>query len=138
MSTFGTPPPDDLAFEFAPLWQATAKEKAEQAASISKTVLDAYAAEVIPKSLVLRELRDQSKQTGVFTNITDEDIEEADEQEKLEPPPGVDPADIPALHPELQGNIEDPLNPASAASSEPSYKNPQQDSIWSKLFNKRK
>jgi hypothetical protein len=108
-STFGTPPPEDLAFEFNPLWESTDKQKAELAQLKTNTILAAFTAEVISVPTVLKELRDLSKDAGLFHTITDEDIEKA-EQEAALIVPQPDPADLPGLHPELQRNIEDPLD----------------------------
>jgi uncharacterized protein len=78
--------PDGFGFNFTPLWQMTATQKAEVADKKTGTVLAVESAGLIKKSVAMKELRQQSRETGVFTNISDEDVREMEEQEKLEPP----------------------------------------------------
>lgn len=87
MSLFGEQAPSDLSFKFTPLWQTTAKEKAEIASSVTTTVSNAFEAGLISRTSSMKELRKLSTETGVFSNITDEDIEEA-ESDELVPMPG--------------------------------------------------
>jgi phage-related protein (TIGR01555 family) len=82
-STFGTPAPDDLEFTFTPLWQQTPTDKANNAKTTTETVLGALQDGAISRATAMAELRDSSGETGIFSNITDEDIEEA----KVEEPP---------------------------------------------------
>lgn len=92
-SEFGAEPPDDLEFSFTPLWQMTEKDKADIAKSTTETIVGAYENNVTGKALTLRELRDKSGDTGLFANITDDDIAEGEEEDNEDPPlPGeVDP-----------------------------------------------
>lgn len=85
-SKFGRPAPDDMQFKFTSLWQPSETEKATIAQTKSQTVVGVFEAGVIKRSTTLKELRQQSSETGVFTNITDEDIAEAEEEDKNEPP----------------------------------------------------
>jgi hypothetical protein len=78
--------PDDFNFSFVPLWQSNAKEKAEIAETKTRTVLAAFDTGLYGKATALKELRQQSTETGVHTNVTDEDIKEAEESDKLNPP----------------------------------------------------
>ena len=82
-SLFGVLPPDNFDFDFVPLWQTSTKEKADIATSITTTVATAYEKGIIDQTTALQELKQSSESTGVFTNITEEQIEEA----KMEPPP---------------------------------------------------
>lgn len=82
-SLFGAPPPDDFTFDFAPLYEMNDKEKAEVVKAKSDAILAAFSEGVITKATALRELKALGDTTGVFTNITDEEIEEAEN----EPPP---------------------------------------------------
>lgn len=82
-SLFGKPPPDDFTFDFAPLYEMNDKEKAEVVKSKSDAILTAFTEGVITKATALRELKALGDTTGVFTNITDEEIKEAEN----EPPP---------------------------------------------------
>lgn len=78
--------PEGFGFNFTPLWQMTATQKAEVADKKTGTVLAAESAGLTKKSVAMKELRQQSRETGVFTNISDEDVADMEEQEKLEPP----------------------------------------------------
>lgn len=82
-SLFGKPPPDDFTFDFAPLYEMNDKEKAEVVKAKSDAILAAFTEAVITKETALRELKALGDTTGVFTNITDEEITEAEN----EPPP---------------------------------------------------
>lgn len=82
-STFGTAPPADLEFSFKPLWQQTPTEKATNAKTNAETVLGTFDSGVIGRATALAELRASSSNTGVFSSITEEDIESAES----DPPP---------------------------------------------------
>lgn len=82
-SEFGEPMPDGVTFEFSPLWQMGDSEKADVANKITTAVIGAYDAQVIDRATALKELRQSSQVTGVFTNVTDEDIDDAEN----DPPP---------------------------------------------------
>ena len=77
---------DSIGFEFEPLWQMSELERADVALKRTQAVMAAEAA--LPPATVLRELREMSEPTGVFGQITDEDIEEA---EAIAPMPETDP-----------------------------------------------
>lgn len=97
-STFGQPAPEDLEFNFTPLWQQTPTDRATNAKTTTETVLGAYEAGVTSKTTTLAELRDSSGDTGIFSNITDEEIEESKNEDP--PLPDEDPAvPNPALDP---------------------------------------
>ena len=87
-STFGAAAPDDLEFEFVNLWQLSAVDKATVANTNTQAVVTALDAGLISQSTGMQELRAQSGDTGLFSNITDEQIEQAN----LEPPPTPDEA----------------------------------------------
>jgi phage-related protein (TIGR01555 family) len=76
--------PSGFTLEFRPLWQLTDVEKVATAAQLGTAVESAFSSAVITRATAMKELRQGSKLTGVFTNITDEDIKAAEE----EPPPG--------------------------------------------------
>jgi len=82
-SLFGVLPPDNFDFDFVPLWQTSTKEKADIATAVTTTIATAYEKGIIDQTTALQELKQSSESTGVFTNITEEQIEEA----KMEPPP---------------------------------------------------
>lgn len=67
--------PDNFNFSFAPLWQLSHEKRGEVAERITGTVLAAEERGIITPRMAATELREQSHVTGVFTNITDGDIE---------------------------------------------------------------
>lgn len=78
-SVVGTDPPEDLTFEFEPLWQLSDKEKAEVSEIITRTVISAQESALIGDKTALNELRQSAEITGVWSNITNEEIDAADE-----------------------------------------------------------
>lgn len=85
-STFGDDQPEDLQFVFTPLWQMSATDKAAIAKSNTETVGIAFEAGLASRAVAMKELRQHSGETGLFGNITDEDIEDAEDDEP--PVPG--------------------------------------------------
>lgn len=79
-SFFGTAAPSDIEFTFAPLWQMSEKDKAEIGKLNAETILGAHDSGVIDKSTAMKELRQASGDSGQFSNISDEQIEEAEEE----------------------------------------------------------
>lgn len=78
-SELGRDPPEGFSFEFEPLWQLSDKEKAEVAKVITETVATANEAGLISDRTALNELRQSADVTGVWSNITDDEIDAADE-----------------------------------------------------------
>lgn len=127
---FQKPIPADVGFKFNSLWQMTPEQRSTVAKTLTDTVLAAFESGVISEQVVLRELRQISHMTGVFTNITDEDIEKAD-ADPPDPseamPPGVEGEDggdpsggAPELDDKLEASKEAGGEPESAESKEPS------------------
>lgn len=83
-SLYGLPAPEEMSFTFRSLWQMSATEKANNAKTITETVIGAMEAGLITTAIGMQELRQASEDTGVFTNIAPEDIEE---EEELPPMP---------------------------------------------------
>ena len=83
ISTLGSLP-DDFDFEFDPVAEPSDKERADLAKCGTDNVVAAYNAGLISQRTALKELKQQSERTGVWTNITDEDIERA--SDSVEPP----------------------------------------------------
>lgn len=79
-STFGKPAPVDLEFQFNPLWQMSDVDKANIAKTNTDTVLEAYNSGLISQKTAMQELREFSGNTGIFSNITDKEINEAEEE----------------------------------------------------------
>jgi hypothetical protein len=80
MSELGAPLPDDFDFTFNPLWLLDDKERADLAKTDSDSVSELYNDGIITHKMALKELKQASRTTGRFTNITDEDIERADDE----------------------------------------------------------
>lgn len=76
ISTIGSLP-EDFDFDFDPVAEPTDKERADLAKCGTDNVVAAYNAGLISQRTALKELKQQSERTGVWTNITDEDIERA-------------------------------------------------------------
>lgn len=72
--------PDDFQIGFRTLWQLNETDKSTIAKSNAEAVLAAHEALLISDQVALRELRQSSRVTGVFTNITTEDIDAADDE----------------------------------------------------------
>lgn len=118
-STFGKPCPDDLQFTFAPLWQMTAIDKVNNAKASAETIIGAFEANLTGKAVALKELRQTSSDTGIFSNITDEDIDEAEEDDANPP--------MPETQSGAPGSTEDPANPEAGKIKKPV---PSLDSKW--------
>lgn len=83
-SVTGQEVPDGFTFTFNPLWQLSNKEKSDIAKTTAETVAGAFDANLISEKTALQELKQSSDITGVFSNITDEQINAASDQ--VEPP----------------------------------------------------
>jgi len=82
-SAYGKAPSKPINFVFNTLWQMTDEQKSTIAKSNQETINAAYTSGIIDQSTALRELKQLSAKTGVFTNITDEMIEEAENEPEL-------------------------------------------------------
>ena len=69
---FGGREPAGFDFNFQPLWQVSALDKAAMAASVSQSVLNAYSSGLLDSSTALQELKRASVENGVFSAITDD------------------------------------------------------------------
>ena len=72
--------PDDFEFDFVSLWQLSETEKSTIAQTDSNTIGGAFESGTISKSTALKELVQSSRVTGRFSNITEEDIKEAENE----------------------------------------------------------
>jgi phage-related protein (TIGR01555 family) len=79
-SELGIKPPKDFQFSFNPLWQLSDTEKADVAQKNTDTVTKAYDSGLISQQTALKELRQSSEVSGVWSSIDDEMIEEADDE----------------------------------------------------------
>ena len=76
MSTWGYIP-DDLDYTFNPVDTMTNKDRIDMADKGGEAIGKQYDRGLISQKTALKELRQQSETTGVFSNITDEDIANA-------------------------------------------------------------
>lgn len=111
-SCFGASAPDDLEFNFVPLWQMSATDKAVIAKSNAETIIGAYEADLVKKPVAMQELRQNSNETGLFSNISDEDIAEAEAEPEDNPP--------------LPGEVDPEVKPDDDKEKKP----PVKDSKW--------
>lgn len=93
VSVLGKPLPDSFSFKFASLWQLDDEKKANVAKGVSEAVIAVEEAGLIKRSTALKELRQSSEVTGVFSHITDEEIKDADGEDPPPPGEGVDDED---------------------------------------------
>lgn len=85
-SLTGKPLPPNFGFKFKHLWQMSEPEKATVTGTVVDSLVKASESLGVSDQIILKELKQLSEVTGVFTNITDEDIKQADS----EPPPKPD------------------------------------------------
>jgi|ERR1700758_117759 len=85
--------PDDFTVKFRSLWQLTDEQKADIAGKVTTAVSGVQ--DIIDRATALRELKQSSRVTGIFSNITDEMIDDAEGE--MAPAPGEtdDPDDKP-------------------------------------------
>lgn len=97
-SLFGENAPENMDFDFISLWQTSQKEKADIAKTVTECVTTALEKGAIDNATALKELKQCADITGIYSNITDDQITEAEN----EPPPmpvenqGLDPNGDPA------------------------------------------
>lgn len=83
LSKLGKALPNSFKFDFASLWQIDEKVKAEVANTVAQAVTTVEESGLISRKTALKELRQSSEVTGIFSHITDEEIDAADD----DPPP---------------------------------------------------
>ena len=105
--------PDDFNYDFNPVRRAPEEEMADLASKNTDSVTKAFQAGLISQRVALKELRQQSELTGMWTNITDEDIEKADD-EVMNPDEG-------AMGDGLFGDFEQGDEEQEAPAPEPPY-----------------
>ena len=79
ISAFGAVP-DDLEIEFNTCRRPTEEERKTLAQQIASSINEIYNSGLISQKTALKELRQSSENTGMWTNITDEDIEKASDE----------------------------------------------------------
>lgn len=71
--------PNDLDFNFNPVRRSNEAERQDLGSKQTTAVTQAFTAGLISQRTALKELQGSSKQTGMWTNITDNDIDNADD-----------------------------------------------------------
>lgn len=82
-SEIGGDPPEDLGFSFNSLWQMSETERAQIAVGVTSAVVQAFDAGIVDKATALKELKQSADVSGIWSNVTDEDVQAAED----EPPP---------------------------------------------------
>lgn len=82
-SLYGAPLPKGTSFEFNPLWQMTDAEKSEMASKDTTAITSAFTAGLVPRDIALKELRQSSKTNGMWSNVDDETIKDAESEPPL-------------------------------------------------------
>lgn len=80
LSTLGKALPDSFTFDFASLWQIDDVQKADIATKVTDAVCKAEEQGLISTQAAMKELRQSSEITGIYSNITDADIDAADDE----------------------------------------------------------
>ncbi len=130
--------PDGFAVEFRSLWQMDEKEKADIVTAITSAVVQANEAGLVSDQVAMKELRQSSHNTGVFSNITDKDITSADDV--AEPPPDAEDLlhtqaslseseGLPGAKKKLADKPDKPLDKVKAKEAEDSKRKKVKDSI---------
>ncbi len=141
MSLWGTIP-EDMEIVFEPLMTTTPDQRADIMSKQAGAIIQAFSAGLISQKTALLELQEQGKSIGAWTNITDEDIENAEDQvdsgEEMQDPmgmmgpggPGAGGAPAgPGAAPEGQETPPDgPGTPPQAPGTPPEGEQPEQDS----------
>lgn len=78
MSEFGAIP-DDLEYTFNAIGNPSEDELSNIVDKKTSAIIDVFNSGLISQKIALKELKEMSETTGMFTNITDEDINKADE-----------------------------------------------------------
>jgi len=120
-SELGRDLPDTFDFTFNSLWQLNDQEKADIAARDTETIVSAHGAGILTTAMALKELKQSSIITGRFTNITDEDVKDAEQ----EPAPWDQEAQQPGMMPGMPGMPPGlPGQPPGAPGGKPSGQMP--------------
>ena len=72
--------PDDLDFDFNPVRDTSEQERANLIQQGSAAIVSVFQSGLISQKTALKELRQSGATYGMWSNITDEDIDNADDQ----------------------------------------------------------
>jgi len=70
--------PDDFDYKFNPIRRVSNEERAELTSKMAGSVIEVFNAGLISQKIAMQELRQMEEITGMWSNITDEDIANAD------------------------------------------------------------
>jgi hypothetical protein len=104
--------PENFNFDFVPLWQLAPEQKASISAQVTQSVVQTFEAGIITHAHALKELRASSVETGIWGNITDEDIEAAENE-----PPQMPGMGMPGMEGQPPG-MEQPGQPGAPGQEE--------------------
>jgi phage-related protein (TIGR01555 family) len=79
LSTLGRDVPEGFEFDFKSLWQIDDSTKAEIADKVTSAVCKAEEQGLISRQTAMKELRQSSETTGIYSNISDEEIKDAED-----------------------------------------------------------
>jgi len=82
-SVLGIDAPKNLNFKFNPLWQLSDTEKSTIAQAHTAAIVQAEESGLVGRADALRELRHSSRITGLWSSISNEDIEAAENEPPL-------------------------------------------------------
>lgn len=102
--------PKNFGLQFASLVELDDAAKGDLVQKTTTAILGAYDGGVLSQKVTMQELRQQSKTTGVFSNITAEDIDAADDT--LQPP--VSELDMQTSLAQVKAGLEPPGGPGAA------------------------
>jgi phage-related protein (TIGR01555 family) len=112
-SKFGKPLDEGFEFDFVPLWQMTAEQKATVAKTITEAITSAEESGLISPAIAARELRQASRATGVFSHIDDDYIDQLDTEPPAPDDVAVDPVTGEPIAPAPEAIGEKPVKLAA-------------------------
>ena len=74
--------PDDMTIEFNPVRRSSENEQADLAQKYTGAILDAFNGGLVNRSTALKELKQSATLTNMWTNITDQMIEDAEKEDE--------------------------------------------------------
>ena len=74
--------PDDFQISFNPIRRSSDEQRKDLAIGMSEPLFTAYSQNLVGKATVLKELKQQSELVGLWTNISDEMINEAEREDE--------------------------------------------------------
>lgn len=85
-SVHGAAPPDNWKVQFKPLWQMDDEQRANVATQLTSAIMEPFEKGITARSTTLKELKQAGKTLGLWTNLTDEMIQQAVSEDNEKPP----------------------------------------------------